>query len=78
VTAADISSDGKQVVLLTHNRLYSFTNFTGDHFLDGTVEEIKLHHNSQKEALCFGNADDFYLTDERNQKTGGNLYRFNY
>lgn len=74
ITAATISKNNKELVLLTHSKLFLFTNFKEDDFFNGSVSEINLHHNSQKEALCFkGNA--IYITDEATKKSKGNLYR---
>lgn len=73
VTAADISEDGKTLVLLTHNKVFKFSDFPNDDFFKGGVEEIKLHHKSQKEAICF-HENKLYLTDEASKKVGGNLY----
>lgn len=73
VTAADISNDGKTLVLLTHNKVFKFSGFSNDDFFKGEVEEIKLHHKTQKEAICF-HENKLYLTDEATKKSGGNLY----
>jgi len=74
VTGAAISKDSKELVLLTHDKLFLFTNFKGEDFFNGSVSEINLHHNSQKEAICF-KGNDIYITDEATKKSGGNLYR---
>jgi hypothetical protein len=74
ITGADISDDGKQLVLLTHNSLFLFSNFNEDNFFSGKNRKIELIHNSQKEAICFiGNA--LYITDERTKVSGGKLYK---
>lgn len=76
ITSADISKDGKTIVLLNHDKLWKITNFKGDDFFKGTIEEIKFDHNSQKEGICFVNNSTVYITDERNNGEGGNLYLF--
>jgi len=74
VTAATISKNNKELVLLTHDKLFLFTNFKEDDFFNGSVSEINLHHDSQKEAICFkGNI--IYITDEATKKSNGNIYR---
>lgn len=74
VTGAAISKDNKELILLTHDKLFLFTNFNEDDFFNGLISEISLYHNSQKEAICF-KGDDIYITDEATKNNGGNLYR---
>jgi len=74
ITGATISKNNKELVLLTHDKLFLFTNFKRDDFFNGSVSEINLHHNSQKEAVCF-KGDMIYVTDEATKKSSGNLYR---
>jgi len=76
ITSADISDDGKTVVLLNHDKLWVLNNFEGDQFFKGDVEALSFEHNSQKEGVCFKNSKTVYLTDERNGGDGGNLYLF--
>jgi hypothetical protein len=74
ITSAAVSNDNKKLVLLTHDKLFLFTNFKEDDFFNGTVSEINLYHNSQKEAVCFKGVD-MYITDEATKNSGGYLYR---
>jgi len=74
VTGATISNDNKELILLTHDKLFLFTNFIEDDFFNGAVTEINLYHNSQKEAVCF-KGNDIYITDEAAKNSNGNLYR---
>jgi hypothetical protein len=76
ITSADISDDGKTIVLLKHDKLWKISNFKGDHFFEGTIVELKFDHNSQKEGICFVNNSTVYITDERSHGKGGNLYEF--
>lgn len=76
ITSADISDDGKTIVLLKHDKLSKITNFRGDDFFKGTIEELKFNHNSQKEGICLIDNSTVYITDERNNGEGGNLYEF--
>lgn len=76
ITAADISEDGQQVVLLNADHIWLLSDFTGTDFFGGTVAELALGSFTQKEGICF--RDEFiYFTDEREQffNTGGNMYR---
>ena len=63
-------------MLLNHDKLWKLTNFKGDNFLDGTVEELKFNHDSQKEGVCFKNNTTVYITDEKDKSEGGNIYEF--
>lgn len=74
VTSADISEDGKTIVLLNHDRVWKLTNFEGEKFFGGKIEEIDLGHNSQKEGICFKSDSELYITDERKKSEGGNIY----
>ncbi|WP_299225767.1 hypothetical protein [uncultured Psychroserpens sp.] len=76
VTSADISDDGKTVVLLNHDRLWKLTNFKGDNFFNGVVEAVDFKHDSQKEGINFIGPKTLLITDEKNKSEGGNLYRF--
>lgn len=76
VTSADISADGKTVVLLNHDKLWKLTNYKSDDFFSGTIEALAFDHNSQKEGICFKNNSTIYLTDENTGPEGSNLYTF--
>ena len=76
ITSADISSDGKTVVLLNHDKLWKLTNYTSDNFFSGSIEEQEFEHDSQKEGICFKDNNSLYITDERSNNQGGNLYAF--
>jgi len=77
VTSADISTDGKTVVLLNHNKLWKLTGFSGDDFFSGTIEALEFEHSSQKEGITLLNDKQVLITDERNKFDGGTIYRFN-
>ncbi|WP_203255929.1 hypothetical protein [Hyunsoonleella ulvae] len=76
ITSADISNDGKTIVLLNHDKLWKITNFNDDYFFEGRIEELKFDHNSQKEGICFKDPNTVYITDEKTKGEGGNLYEF--
>jgi hypothetical protein len=77
ITSADISDDGKTIVLLNHDKLWTLSDFKADDFFSGHIEEQKFDHNSQKEGVCFDSKNKVLITDERNGSEGGNIYRFN-
>jgi len=77
ITAADISADGKTIVLLNHEKLWKITKFTSDNFFEGNIETLPFDHASQKEGIVFVTNDAVLITDELHDNEGGNLYRFN-
>lgn len=78
VTSADISDDGKTVVLLNHDKLWKLTGFKSDNFFKGTIEAVEFEHNSQKEGINLIGPSDVLITDEKTKHEGGNLYRFQF
>ncbi len=76
ITSADISEDGKFVVLLNHDKLWKLSHFTTDNFFSGKLNQLPFAHHSQKEAICFKNKKTLYITDETSSNTQGNLYEF--
>ena len=78
ITAADISEDGKKVILLNHSSAWVFEDFIGDDFFSGTSKAYPFYHTSQKESITFKNKTSVYLADEDESGTnkGRNLYEF--
>ena len=74
ITGADISADGKHVVLLNPSAVWMFTDYTGTDFFSGTATKTELNHNSQKEGICFKNENTLYIVDEKAHGFDGNLY----
>jgi len=74
ITSADISPDGKTIAILSASRVYLLTNFSSDDFLGGKTEEIQLPEVTQKEGICFKDNKTLLIVDEKDKKTGGNLY----
>ena len=79
ITAADISNDGKKVILLNHKSVWLFTGFNGDDFFSGKSIELPFETDpTQKEGVCFKDENTVYVTDEDEgaDDTGRNLYLF--
>lgn len=76
ITSADISSDGKNVVLLNSKSIWLFSNYKSTDFFSGDALEIPLNHSSQKESICFKDKKTLYITDEKAHGIDGNLYEF--
>ncbi|WP_179318253.1 SdiA-regulated domain-containing protein [Winogradskyella helgolandensis] len=77
ITSADISEDGKTVILLNHDKLWKITNFEHDDFFSGEITEAAFGHDSQKEGICFKTNSTIIITDERKNSEGGYIYSFN-
>ncbi|MEQ8218088.1 MAG: hypothetical protein RH981_07635 [Arenibacter sp.] len=77
VTSADISPDGKTIVLLGNGTLWVFTDYVLDNFIsNGTLKTIDLGVYTQLESVSFTNNNTLLLSDEESAKTGRNLYSF--
>ncbi|WP_299338875.1 hypothetical protein [uncultured Psychroserpens sp.] len=76
VTSADISDDGKTVVLLNHDKLWKLTGFSSDNFFEGTVEAVEFEHDTQKEGINLVGSNKVLITDEKDKSEGGNIYSF--
>lgn len=76
ITSADISENGKTIILLNHDKLWKITNFEHDDFFSGDITEHKFDHDSQKEGICFKTDSTVIITDERDKNEGGYIYTF--
>jgi len=75
ITGADISSDGKKVVLLSGDKVWLLTDFGSGDFAKAKVTELNLGHHSQKEGICFKEDNNTLLiADEKDKGIGGKLY----
>jgi hypothetical protein len=78
VTSADISEDGKTMVLLTYFSLWVFRDFPSNHFFEGKIFQFPFKGLTQKEAICFGSNHVLFMTDEHHYGKGGRLYKINF
>lgn len=76
ITSADISLNNDMALLLNHDKLWMLSGFEGDDFFSGDIEMLPFKHNTQKEGVCFINDSIVFLTDERKDYEGGNIYSF--
>ncbi len=74
ITSAAIHHETGKIALLSYNKVWIITDYTGDNFGHGSIDKIKLGHSSQKESICFKNENEVYIADERSHGKGGNLY----
>lgn len=77
ITSAAINSTKDQIVLLNHKNINILTGFAPNDFSKTKIRTVSLNHNSQKEAITFLNDMSLLIADEKDKKTGGNVYRFN-
>jgi hypothetical protein len=75
ITSAAISPDGLKFVLLSHSKIWLFEDYSPENITNGKMTELNLNHYSQKEAICFKNNDELFISDEKVKKTGGNLFQ---
>ncbi len=75
ITAGDVSPDGSRLCLLSSDKMWIFSGFSGDDFFGGQQVQINFPNFSQKEAVCFVTNDKLYITDEETfPGFGRNLY----
>lgn len=77
ITSAAISSTKDRIVLLNHKHIQILTGFTANDFNKAKIQKVSLNHNSQKEAIVFLDDTTLLIADEKDKKTGGNVYRLN-
>lgn len=75
ITSATINSKN-QIVLLNHKNINVLSEFTANDFSSAKIQKISLNHNSQKEAVVFVDDKTLLIADEKDKKTGGNVYQF--
>ncbi|WP_312391260.1 hypothetical protein [Chryseobacterium sp.] len=76
ITSATINSTKDKIVLLNHKNIQVLTGFTANDFSKVNIQKISLHHNSQKESVVFLDDKTLLIADEKDKKTGGNVYKF--
>ncbi|MFC3160723.1 hypothetical protein ACFOEQ_21730 [Chryseobacterium arachidis] len=76
ITSAAINSTKDKIVLLNHKNIQILTGFSPNDFSKAKIQTQSLNHNSQKEAVVFLDDKTLLIADEKDKKTGGNIYRF--
>ena len=76
INRLETHDNGEIIVLLNHDKLWKISNFKGDNFFEGNIDEQKFDHDSQKEGICFKDNNTVYITDEKAHGEGRNLYVF--
>lgn len=75
VVSADISPSGQQLVLLSYNKLWLFSCFSGDDFFGGDVQQLNFVSLAQYEAVAFRAEQTLYLTSETSPSGVATLFR---
>lgn len=74
ITAADVSDDGKKMVLLSSDKMWIFSCYLEQDYLKGFGLRVGLGSLTQKEAIAFVGGTRLMLTDEQFIITGGRVY----
>ena len=74
ITSADMNSIHNKIVILAENSAWVFSDFKANNFFDGKVQSYFFDFKSQKESVLFKNDSTLWITDERSNGKGGNLY----
>jgi hypothetical protein len=75
VTGAALSPDNRTLALISSDKVYTFSGFSGSAFFSGNFEKIELGDISQKEAIAFENQSTLWISDEANSLQSAGLYR---
>ncbi len=76
ISAAAFDPVKNQLALMGYDKLWLFYDFEGRNFFKGKNKLYYLGHMTQKEAISFVNSYKFYLTEEVNPRSDGNIYSF--
>jgi len=76
VTSADISPDGKTLVLLGAGKLWTITDFDLENLPESSLIETDLLVRTQLESVSFLDNSTLLLSDEETKKEGRNLYKY--
>jgi hypothetical protein len=78
ITGAAINNSHTTLVLISHEKIWVFSNFTGDHFFEGNVTELSFYgKNLSMEGVCFKSENELYLTEERSAPGSGKIFYLN-
>ena len=74
IAGADLSPNGRRLVLLGYDKMWIFYDFKNSDFFGGKHEVLAFPSLSQKESVTFTNNFELIITDERNRYGGGKIY----
>ncbi|MEM6342801.1 MAG: T9SS type A sorting domain-containing protein [Bacteroidota bacterium] len=64
ITGADISPSGKQLMLLSYDKVWLFSCFSGSDFFNGDVQQLSLSALGQYEGIKFIDEATVYISNE--------------
>lgn len=76
VTGADISPDGKKLVLLTNDAVHFFFGYSRSEFFNGSYRYIPIE-KSKKEAVVHLDDCDLYISEESTKGAKAKLWKLN-
>ncbi len=76
VTGADVSADGKTIVLIGYGFIYLLTEFDFENFSSPKVTTVDLQYPTQIESVCFLGENTLLIADEQSKTKGRNLYKY--
>ncbi len=75
ITGAAINDSHTILVLISHEKIWVFTHFVGNKFLDGNMTELSFSEKGlSMEGVCFKSENELYLTEERSEPGSGKLF----
>tara|TARA_R110001632_G_scaffold104139_1_gene213030 strand:+ start:6511 stop:7380 length:870 start_codon:yes stop_codon:yes gene_type:complete len=77
ITGAALDDATGKIALLSHNKVWIIKDYPEDDFFKGSIQKIKLGHDSQKESLFFQTSTTLIIGEESRKKDGGNIYCLN-
>ncbi|HTL82694.1 MAG TPA: hypothetical protein VL651_13365 [Bacteroidia bacterium] len=76
ITGAALRKDDSVLILVSHEKLWKITGFTGDEFFKGDVQKYSFDRDGLSvEGVCFSDDQTLYLTEERTLPGTGLLFR---
>lgn len=76
ISSADISPDGKTVVLLSTGKIWTITDFDLENLPESNRTEIDLLVRTQLESISFLDNNTLLLSDEETKREGRDLYKY--
>ncbi|MGS0526160.1 hypothetical protein ACU8V7_14320 [Zobellia nedashkovskayae] len=76
ISSADISPDGKTVVLLSTGKIWTITDFDLENLPESNRTEIDLLVRTQLESISFLDNNTLLLSDEETKREGRDLYEY--
>ncbi|MDP3928665.1 MAG: T9SS type A sorting domain-containing protein [Bacteroidota bacterium] len=76
ITGAAIFPSASKMILLGNDKCWMFSDFIGHNFFKGKLQTFSFPTLSQREAICFENANTLWFSQEKSVLSGAGLYKF--